>query len=384
MNCPSGILLRGVSFLLQEPDQKGSTAITIESTTTHDKTRSTQLEIGRRSGLANKAAALLEVLGVFIVGNFTAGYVGKLIGVRPLGPVLVSTIRSADPDFVPLTIAFLQTILVQYICLLPPAFAIGWWRRRLKPRHYGVTRAGKSGLELVGLGLLAVALVGMPIKLLWVAKRFIPLGEGSPIWMLLDKSWTPSFWLFFAVASFTLVPVLEELFYRGYCQTRLEEEFGGAGAIVIVTLFMTLGHSQYHHLSVLSIGTIFGMIPLILGMGYVYWRTRSLIPAIILHAMVNVPTKGIYDFLLPAAMLVVLILFGRKWVSMVQDFWRLMSGKEWKRAALLGSVLAIGAVLGFESWPEVFVPLGFLGLVVALVTLFLGGRTNPLPNDKSA
>jgi membrane protease YdiL (CAAX protease family) len=327
--------------------------------------------------LAHKTAALLEVLGVFIAGHFTAGYVGTLIGVRPLGPVFVSTIGSADSDFVPLTIAFLQTILVQYVCLLPPAFTIGWWRRRLKPRHYGVTRAGKPGLELVGLGLVAFALVGMPIKLLWVAKRFIPLGEGSPFWMLLGKSWTPSFWLFMAVASFALVPVLEELFYRGYCQTRLEEDFGGAGAIVIVTLFTTLGHNQYRHFSILSIGTIFGLVPLILGMGYLYWRTRSLIPAIILHSVVNVPTKGIYDFLVPAAMLVVLILFGRKWVSMVRDFWRLMCDKEWTRAALLGSVLAVGAVFGFESWPEVFVPLGFLGLVVALVMLFLGRSQRP-------
>jgi membrane protease YdiL (CAAX protease family) len=274
-------------------------------------------------------------------------------------------------------IAFLQNMLVQYVCLLPPAFAMGWWRRRLKPRHYGVARAGKPVLELAGLGLVAFALVAMPSKLLWVAHRFLPLGEGSPIWILLDKSWTPSFWLFIVVVSVVLGPVLEELFYRGYCQTRLEEDFEGSGAIVIVTLFITLGHNQYHHLSVLSIGTIFGLILLNLGMGYVYWRTRSLIPAIVLHAAVNVPTKGIYDFLVPAAMVVILILFRRTWVNMVRDFCRLMGGKGWKRAALLGSVPAVGAVFGFESWPEVFVPLGFLGLGVTLVMLFFQRSQQP-------
>jgi hypothetical protein len=95
-----------------------------------------------RSSIARKAAALLEVIGVFIAGNFAAGYLGPLVGVKPLGPVLASTVKSAEPDFVPLTIAFLQAFLVQYACLLPMAFAIGWWRRRLGLRHYGVTRAG--------------------------------------------------------------------------------------------------------------------------------------------------------------------------------------------------------------------------------------------------
>jgi membrane protease YdiL (CAAX protease family) len=323
-----------------------------------------------RSSIVRKVAAILEVLGVFIAGNFTASYLGYLIGVKPLGPILGSTIKSVEPDFVPLTVAFLQALLVQYACLLPLAFAIGWWRHQLSLRHYGVTRAGKPVLELVVFGLLVFALVAMPFKLLWVAKRFIPLGEGSAFWALFDKNWTPSFWLLMAVASFALVPVLEEMFYRGYCQTRLEEDFGGVGAIVIVALFLTFGHNQYHHLSILSIGTIFALIPLCLGMGYVYWRSRSLIPAMILHAAVNVPTKGIYDFILPAAMVAILILFRQKWLSMVQDFCRSVAGKGWKRAAFVATLLAVTVAIGFERWHGVFIPLAFVGLAVALFIEF--------------
>jgi membrane protease YdiL (CAAX protease family) len=219
---------------------------------------------------------------------------------------------------------------------------------------------------LVTFGLVAFALVAMPFKLLWVAQRFIPLGPGTAYWSLFDKSWTPAFWLFLAVSSFVLTPVLEELLYRGYCQRRLEESFGGVGAILIVTLVMTLGHNQYFHLSILNLGTLASMIPLVLGMGYVYWRSRSLIPGMIIHAVVNVPTKGIYDFLVPAVMLMALILFRQRWLSMVQDFHQHAVGKGWKRAAFAAMILAITLIIGYECQPGWFIPVALFGLAVAL------------------
>jgi membrane protease YdiL (CAAX protease family) len=325
-----------------------------------------QLKHNRRPNLMRKTAALLEVLGIFIAGNFTAGYLGPLLGVKPLGALFQSAFNSTEPDFVTLSIGWFQVVSVQYACLLLPAFAVGWWRRRWGLAHYGVTTGGQSVWFLVGLGLVAFALVALPLKLLWVAKRLIPLGPKPAYWALLEKSWTPSFWLFLAVSSFAFNPVLEELFYRGYCQTRLEEDFGGIGAIVIVALFMTLGHNQYHQLSILSLSTIIGMIPLVVGMGYLFWRSRSLVPAIILHGAVNLPTKGIYDFLTPAVMLTVLVLFRHRWLSMVRNFHQEWIGKGWKRAA----IVAIISVIGFEEWPRVFTPIAFAGLAIALFLEF--------------
>jgi membrane protease YdiL (CAAX protease family) len=328
-----------------------------------------------------KIAALAEVLGVFIAGNFTAGYLAPLIGIKPLGLAFQSG-DPTKPDFIATSIGWLKVVCLQYACLLPLAFAIGWWRRRLTPRHYGVTRAGNPVWKLVALGLLVFALVALPIKLLWMTKRFIALGPEPAYWALLDNPWTPSFWLFLAVSSVVVTPMLEELFYRGYCQTRLEEEFGGVGAIWIVALFMTLGHDQYHHLSLLSIGTIVGLIPLSLGIGHVYWRSRSLIPAIVLHGAANFPTKGIYDFVLPATMVAVLILFRQKWLTIVWDFCRSMACKGWKRAAFLAAMLAIIVVVGYERWRSLFIPLGFVGLAASLfMTSF--NRMRPIRSEST-
>jgi membrane protease YdiL (CAAX protease family) len=304
-----------------------------------------------------KAIALFEVLGVFIVGNFVAGYLSPLLGVKSVGFIIQLALNSPNPDFVTLGFSWMQAIGVQYACLLAPAFAIGWWRRRWRPAHYGITQAGSPVLSLIVIGLIAFALVALPQQLLWVAKRLIPLDSEPPFWKLLDRNWTLSFWLFLAIASFALTPCLEELFFRGYCQTRLEENFGGVGAILIVSLFMTLGHNQYHHWSILSIGQIFSLIPIIVGMGYVFWRTRSILPAVILHGAVNVPTKGIYAFLLPATMIVALIGIRRTWWREVQNFYRELTGKAWRGPALGGTLLAITMTVGFEAASGVFVPL---------------------------
>ena len=146
------------------------------------------------SGWASKLAALLEVMGVFIAGNFAIGYLKPLIGLTPLGSLIQSGITSAEPDYIALSVGAFESLCFQYACLLLPAFAIGWWRRRLMPRNYGITRAGQPVMHLIAIGLLCFALVALPSQLLWVAR---------PIYqVLLAKSWTLSFWLFFAVVSF--------------------------------------------------------------------------------------------------------------------------------------------------------------------------------------
>ena len=319
-----------------------------------------------RSDLLRKITALLEVLGLLIAGNFVSGKLLPLLGVKSLGALFQSMSTSSGPDFIALSLGWLKVILVQYACLLLPAFAIGWWRRRFRLFHYGVTTAGRPIWRLVGMGVILFALTAMPMKFLWIAKRFFALGPQPAFWALLDNNWTPSFWLFLAVSSFLVTPIFEELFYRGYCQTRLEEDFGGVGAIVIVALFMTLGHTQYQHANILSIGTIVCLIPIMLGFGYAYWRTRSLIPAIILHMMINLPTKGIYDFILPALMVCVLILFRKRWLGMTRDFWREWSGKGWKTAAFLAALIAVTLLVGYESQFGVFIIIGFLCLGSAL------------------
>jgi membrane protease YdiL (CAAX protease family) len=323
---------------------------------------SAQPQNAASSGWARKTAALLEVLGLFVGGSFAASWLAPRLGIP------FPNLGDPDPDFVVLSGAWLKFLLLQYACLLGPAFGLGWWRRRLKPRDYGVTRANQRTGALIGEGLVAFALVVLPFKLFLLVHHFVPLGPEPPMWEFIGRTaWTPAFWLFIAVSSCVVTPMLEELFFRGYCQTRLEEDFGGMGAIVIVSLFMILGHKQYHHLNVLSIGTIAVGGLAVFGMGWVYWRTRSLLPAMVLHGAINLPTTGVWDVILPAAMILALFLFRGKWRSMIREFAEQAANKDWKRAALVGTVVAVAFVIGFETWATVFVSIACCGLVAALL-----------------
>ncbi len=332
-----------------------------------------------RGNLLGKAVAVFEVIGVLVAGNMLAFYIIPLLGIKPLGPMVQSALTAPEPDFISLSLGFLETKSLQYGCLLLLAFAIGWWRGRLGPGHYGITRAGVPVRRLVALGIVAFAVVAFPVKLLWLARQFFTLGEGSPFWVLLEKHWSLSFWIFMAVASFAFQPIVEELLFRGYCQTRLEEDFGGIGAIFIVSFFFVLGHDQYHHLSILSVGSIIALIPCALGMGFLYWWTRSLIPGIILHAALNVPTKGIYNFLLVGTMLAVLLASRRSWLNPLQDFCRQTMVKGWGPPCLATALLT-GIIFGFERWQSIFAPIALLCFAAALFMEFqrrrgLGGAT---------
>lgn len=316
--------------------------------------------------ITGKAAALLEVVCVFIAGSAVARYLEPLTGVAPPGKIVGTALAGTNPDFVGLSAGWLKFVFLQYACLLLPAFAIGWWRRRYTRRYYGITRAGHSTVSLLVLGLVTFALVALPLKLLWVGRHFFPLDQQPAFWVLADRTWTPAFWLFLAVSSFAVTPVFEELFFRGYCQSRLEEAFGGIGAVVIVTLFMTLGHNQYFHPSLLSLGTLATLLPLAFGMGYLYLRTRSLVPSIILHVAVNLPTKGIYDYLLPVAMIAGLICLRKKCLDLLRDVWQRLAEQSWKLPALVAAIPAVILLIGFEARPNWFIPLAGFGLLTAL------------------
>lgn len=133
-----------------------------------------------------RAAAVLEITGVFVAGNVAASYLAQWLGVRPLAPMLESTLQAAEPNLVPLTLALMQALLIQYGCLLPLAFGIGWWHRRRTLSRYGVTTAGQSSASLVAVGVLGFCLVALPFKALWVIQQHVSLGAGSFWWALFD------------------------------------------------------------------------------------------------------------------------------------------------------------------------------------------------------
>lgn len=313
-----------------------------------------------------KVTALLEIVGVFVVGGFLASQIETWRG-RSLGTVLESALKTTPPDWVAASVGWLEVMSIRHACFLLPAFALGWWRREAGPKYYGLTTSGHPVSRLLAIGVVAFALVGLVVLLLNLSRQVFSLGPHPGLLStFLTQPWPAEFWLFLAVASFGFQPLMEEVFFRGYMQTRLEEAYGGVGAIVIVSMLAALGHNQYHHLTLMSVGAILLVLLLNVAVGYLYWKYRSLFPAVLVHGLVNIPAKGVFEWIELGVLLAVLVFFRREWVAGARELFGAMRVPGWKRACLGAGALATIASIGFASSPRATTLLAGIGLVVAL------------------
>ncbi len=327
-----------------------------------------------------KAAAVLEVAGVLAVGQVLGmvlfAVLGRLMSIPLTNPLQGITAGITQDDLLQVTWHLLVLLLCQYAGWILLAFGLGWRRRHYTPAHYGLTLAGRSFGFYVKAGVVVFALAELLTKLLSLLDSVVPLGE-QIAWReaVYQMNWTtPAFWAFMAVGSFALVPILEELFYRGYIQTRLEENFGPPVAILATALLFQLSHSQYLILNPFNVGMIltglFGSIV----WGYMFYRTRSLWVTIIAHALVNIPIRGVGLWLEILAMLVILFIARREIGRALVDFWALIRSIS-PRWQALGVVTSCGLfALASAMLGDIIVLAGVPLLLAALVLGWLEKR----------
>lgn len=133
----------------------------------------------------------------------------------------------------------------------------------------------------IGLKVIIISLItGVGLNLfingfLWL----LPLGDlfpeyGRAIENVLNHP-------FYETLLFTgiLIPIMEEVFYRGVILGKLRQGFSITGAILIQAIFFGIGHMNI----------VQGLYALVMGIvfGYVVMWTRSLYCAILLHITIN-------------------------------------------------------------------------------------------------
>lgn len=189
-------------------------------------------------------------------------------------------------------IAFTWHVVVNIVCFVP--FILGELYVRAK-------RRGNRGFSLEGVVVYRQVLskrsvLGWTLAiLLATAPIFFILGPFTE-WLSQFFTWIPktdynftgefSTSLIAVTFGLTLlftgivVPIVEEVYYRGYLLPRMPKQFGRAGPLVHSFLF-AIHHPQSAWM--VLVRTI-GLLPLI----YVTKRTGSLLPAIFSHCLVNV------------------------------------------------------------------------------------------------
>lgn len=259
--------------------------------------------------------ALLEVLALPVMGMVAAMLIGAALGIRFSNPFADLRPDALPYSWLPLAAEVLKMLLLQYAGYLLVAAALLWPRRELTARRLGLGANGIPWARLFSMGLLLACLL-VPVQMLIIgADARWDLGDTAP-WRraLIDAPRTADYWLLMAVASFGLVPVLEELFYRGVLQGRLQQVMPPAHAMVLISVLFTLGHAQYHEPNVINLVTVLFVFGSSLVFGWLYWKTGSIWPGVVLHAATNVPwPAGSAAMLLIAALLAIAALTRHRW-----------------------------------------------------------------------
>jgi membrane protease YdiL (CAAX protease family) len=317
-----------------------------------------------------RLTAILEVCGVYMLGLLLAFLAIRLLGIDLQNPLEVLK-ANPNADLFEMSKDLGWLLLFQYGGILLPAFLIGWWHRRRRASGYGLTTAGQPVRSLILTGVLTFAVASLPTKLLTMFDRLIPLGPKAVTQEIVySLDWTAlGFWVFMAAGSFLLVPILEELFYRSYVQNRLAEEFEAPSAILITALFFTFSHSQYYLLfSVWNTGMLLTTLVSALAWGYVFHRTRSLLPCMIAHALLNFPVRGLADFLVPVLMVGLAVFYRREVMQHANGLVEMFkSGIVSKRGLVVAVIFMTLSAVIVAVAQDVAVLVGLLFVIVTLV-----------------
>jgi membrane protease YdiL (CAAX protease family) len=261
-----------------------------------------------------RTAALLEVFGIYLAGQLVTGLLIRLLGLRPANPLTSLTVGVTDAELITATGQLFVLLVLQYAGWFLLIIPINWWHRRRGPVAYGLTRAGHSWNALLLAGLGTAALCVWPTILVGIINSFHPLGETVP-WRqaIFDTSWRRwEFWLFTGVLSWGFVAVVEEIFFRGYCQRRLAEDWGDGPAIAAITCLFIFSHTQYLAPNAYNAAMITTLLLAATGSGVVFAWTRSLVPSIVAHAISNVPMTLFWQVLIVATLVVGAMLISRR------------------------------------------------------------------------
>ena len=188
---------------------------------------------------------ILEPIILLVIFSLIAGQLTPFVGVGE--GAADAALLASPPDWGVLAVIEAKSQGIKWGMLLIAAWLIS------RMRGYRITRPVSSdtpSLSVPQLLLFGFA-IAVPIHLVailprWYHYNIAPLGETPPIWdILYGAQWTPEFWLFMAVGSFALIPIVEELFFRGYLLGSLNKRFSPLWAIVISAAIFAVVHLQY-------------------------------------------------------------------------------------------------------------------------------------------
>ena len=320
--------------------------------------------------------AVLEICGIYMVGQLIAFLILRMLGINLVNPM--ETLKSnPNADMLEMAKTLALILMAQYTGIMIPAFAVGWWHRKRKLSAYGfqasnpILSVKKPILGNILTGVVLFSVSELPSKLLGVVDHFIPMGaKATTQAFAFGADWSSyKFWILMAVGSFVLIPLVEELFFRGYVQTRLAEDFGAPTAILVTAMFFMFSHGQYYEtLSPWTVGMLATGVFSALAWGYVFYRTRSLIAPIVAHVLVNFPVSGVAEYIVLTSMIIFVVVYRKPILNGMRDFAQMVKSDPHSR---FGTVLVITIMTLYVVLVSLAQDIAMLISIPALVTALI-------------
>lgn len=148
----------------------------------------------------------------------------------------------------------------------------GWLLHKKRMLHL-------SSRDLKGSSLLFCFGIGLGLAL--ISKIAILFGVLSQAPVSEQPLPDPFFWMEFVATKVVLIPVVEELLFRGILFGSFSRSFSYKIAIVLSAVLFMLSHLMVSWPSVFVIGTL---------LAWIYWRTDNLAVTMVIHGTINLGT----------------------------------------------------------------------------------------------
>lgn len=295
-----------------------------------------------------------------------------LLGIPVKNPLAELTSHTTGSGLITAARQLFVLLVLQYAGYFLLIIPIGWWYRRRGPSAYGLTKASHTWTALVLAGLGTAVFSEWFVLGVGFLNSLYPSKTEPWRQAFFDMSWRRwEFWLFSAVMSWALIPILEELFFRGYCQRRLAEDWGNGPAIIATACLFTFEHTQYQIPNAYNVGMILGLFLSAVGFGVVFAWTRSLFPAIVAHMVFDIPMTPKWQGLLVIALLIGSLFLWRRGLHIAREVFSTSKHGASLVLAFSGTACALAGtrIRGLE-----YVGVGMVVLAVALEALDLRGK----------
>ncbi|WP_291844327.1 CPBP family intramembrane glutamic endopeptidase [Maricaulis sp.] len=256
----------------------------------------------------------------------------------------------------------------QYGVLAALALVFALLRGRRSARAYAIATPASPVTRPLRYGIVLGLVISVIPSLVFILQEIAPIGADTPIWAALRTApWDLDFWIFMAVGSFLVVPLIEELGWRSYVMGRLLEGFGPGAALMLTTLLFALLHVQYLRLDAAMLLTFFGLLIASIGLGFATLRAGTIWPAVIAHVMINLPLSTELHAVRIALALLALIVFRKAVAAELAGLVRLVF-----RLDTLWAIPVLAGIAGLVGWATVW-PAGLPHIAAGLGGLALAG-----------